>query len=59
MSCRKQAKTVSISDLTKGDRTRGVILRRRLRSEGIRKPGSRWVWPVSHKDLKKVKQLAK
>lgn len=56
---RKQQKTVSISDLTKGKRLTGVVLRRRLRNEGIRKPGKHWVWPVSHRDLKKVKQLAK
>jgi GrpB-like predicted nucleotidyltransferase (UPF0157 family) len=61
MSKQANVRTVSVADFAKGKNKKlaGILFRRKLRASGLRKPGTRWEWPVGHRDLKKVRALVK
>jgi len=50
----EEASVVKLSEIAEKIGQTPATLRRKLRSLGIEKPGSRWEWPVGHADLKTI-----
>ena len=51
--------TITLAQICSETKCDGAALRKALRDSKIAKPGDSWRWPVGHKDVKAVKDLAK